>query len=95
MSKHDNLKALVENFVNGYMAGSCNGYNECLNRLIEEVKEFDESICDQQIEQLLDQVIAETEIFLCECCGWWCWAHEYSETTADYCTDCAPNNEDE
>ena len=95
MSKHEELKALAERFVSGYVAGSCNSYDECRSRFTEEVKEVDESICDQQIELILDQAIDEAEIFLCECCGWWCWAHEHSEVCEGNCSECSPSDEEE
>lgn len=35
----------------------------------------------------------DQEVFLCDTCGWWCEAHERSES--DECVDCSGDNDDE
>lgn len=93
MSKHEELKAFVERFVNGYVAGSCNSYDQCLSVLKESVVEEGFNTCDQMIEQTLNAVLEEEEIFLCSECAWWCWSHEMSEMNDTTCVDCSPNGE--
>lgn len=35
------------------------------------------------------QVLEEGEIFLCECCGWWCDQSDMNDVHGEYhCTDC-------
>lgn len=93
MSKHEKLKAEIERFVNGYVAGSCNSYDHCLSLITEEIQKEDPSICSQLVEQTFDAVLGETEIFLCDTCAWWCWSHEMSEGNDSVCADCSPDGD--
>lgn len=84
------LQTKVENFVNGYVAGSSNSYDVCFEALKEELPDVDET----ELQCLFDNVIEQEEIFLCSECGWWCWSHEVSFNNSSVCTDCA-GDEDE
>lgn len=46
--------------------------------------EIDENLCGE--------LISETEIEICDMCGWWCESSEMNEDS--YCEDCAASNED-
>lgn len=79
------LKELVREFTNGFIAGSCNSFDQSVDVLVAEYPNIDPA----ELEKLLTEVIKEEEIFLCEVCGWWCWAHELSYNNIDTCTECS------
>lgn len=95
MTKIEKIHAFVETFVHGYVAGSCNSYEECKERLAEELEEHFGIVDRGHVEVVLDNAIEEAEIFLCNTCGWWCWAHEQSPAKVDECSECNPEDEDE
>lgn len=86
----DNLKEVIRAFVNGFIAGSCNSFDYSL----EVLKEEQSDVAPDTLETLLNEVIAEEEIFLCEECGWWCWSHEISFNNSSVCTDCAGEDDE-
>lgn len=94
MTKIEKIHAFAETFVSGYVAGSSNSYNECKEVLAEELKEHFDIVDLGHVECVLDNAIAEAEIFLCNICGWWCWAHEQAFSKVDECVECNPEEED-
>lgn len=94
MTKIEKIHAFVETFVHGYIAGSCNSYEECKERLAESLNEEFGIVDLGHVEAVLDNGIEEAEIFLCNSCGWWCWAHEQSFNHVDECAECHPEDED-
>jgi len=89
------LETIGREFVNGYMAGSCNSFDECLRVFEEELKEHNIA-WEGDLENHLNDAIESAGIFNCDCCGWWCWDYEHSPTTSGGCNECYPaEDEDE
>lgn len=88
------IETLANEFVQGYVAGSCNCYSECLNRFEDEVKDHKLSF-EGELEVVFDNAIEHAGIFNCNCCGWWCWDHEASFSTVGGCNECYPDEEED
>ncbi len=88
------VETLGREFVNGYVAGSCVSYYDALTT-------FSEALADEGIvvpspdvlEKWLDNAIESADIFLCDCCNWWCWNHEHSTISSDGCEECYPDED--
>lgn len=78
---------MIEQFVNGYIAGSCNSFDESLNVLHFSLTEKGIKISLEDLEMELSQALEDAEVFCCENCGWWCYEHDRSEE-GTYCSDC-------
>ncbi|AYN56069.1 hypothetical protein STG2_105 [Salmonella phage STG2] len=91
MKTSNELKEEAKVFVNGFIAGSCNSFDYSLTVFTEEHPEVNKDI----LETILNKAIEEAEIFLCDSCGWWCWAHERSWNDYDTCRDCDPEEEED
>ena len=95
MTQIEKIHAYVEQFVSGYVAGSSNSYDECKERLAESLNEEFGIVDLGYVEVVLDNAIEEAEIFLCNICGWWCWAHEQSFNHIDECNECTPGDDED
>ncbi|WDR22138.1 hypothetical protein PJM41_0053 [Salmonella phage vB_SenS_UTK0009] len=88
--KLSELEISIREFVSGYIAGSCNSYDHCLDVLKSEHPTVDSDL----LETLLNNEIEVAGIFICDTCSWWCWDHEHS-SDYDVCSDCHGDNEDD
>lgn len=78
---------LIEEFVHGYIAGSCVPFSQAASILLEEFTDKTILISLDELEEVLTQAISDAELFCCENCGWWCYEHDRSEE-GTYCSDC-------
>lgn len=77
----------IEEFVHGYIAGSCVNFTQATTVLLEEFVDDGVLFSLDTLEDLLVQALADAELFCCENCGWWCYEHDRSEE-GTYCSDC-------
>lgn len=63
------------------LQGTCMSLNEGIQTILGEEAEFDD-LTDEELEHI------DSEIFLCESCGWWCELSEMSDEDEGNCQDC-------
>lgn len=88
------IETLANEFVQGYVAGSCNSYDTSLEAFGDVVKDHDLAF-ESELEVVFDNAIERAGIFHCDCCGWWCWDHEFSTSSVGNCSECYPDEEEE
>ncbi|XAG95790.1 hypothetical protein U7154_000023 [Kononvirus KKP3711] len=84
---------LIEQFVHGYIAGSCNSFDESLNVLHFSLTEKGIKISLEDLEMELSQALEDAEVFCCPNCNWFCYEHDRSEN-GELCRDCDPDEEE-
>lgn len=86
------IQSKIQDFVHGYIAGSCVSFDQALTVLHESLINEEISITVGALETMLSQELADAELFCCENCNWWCYEHDRSEE-GTYCSDCDPDEE--
>ena len=78
------------------VVGTCMSYHEAGRMIVKRVADVCSlKITEDEADELLEQAIEKTEIFLCDSCSWWCEAHEHSFNDYDVCRDCNYEEEED
>ena len=74
------VQALID-----YLQGTCHSLNEGVSELYPDMDEND--LTEE------DHADIDSQIFHCDCCSWWCEAHEQNDD--GHCEDCCAVTDDD